>query len=166
MNSKDLWLSSFAVKEHFSYQLLLHALEYGSERKRWHSAYCCCFQLSTPARLRKQARGGDFRMQLERWIKIVYSFKKTTKSFLLYSWFSDFTQQTQQLSRRGAHYSVCFSQSLLLSFPPPSTYLYFVLTLFIHPFIHPLSLRSIFLLCLHSLIVPRSDSLTLLTVAP
>lgn len=80
VNSKDLWLSSFAEKEHFPNQLLLHPLEYVSERQCWCSDYCCCFQLSTPAHLKKQARGRDFRLQLGRWIKMVYSFKKTIKT--------------------------------------------------------------------------------------
>lgn len=82
VNSKDLWLSSFAEKECFSNQLLLHPLvQKGSERQHWHSDYRCCFWLSTPAHLKKQARGGDFKMQLRRWIKIVYSFKKTAKPY-------------------------------------------------------------------------------------
>lgn len=79
VNSRDLWLSSFAKKECFPNQLLLHPLKHGSERQRRCSSYPCCFWLSTLAHLEKQARGGDFKMQLGRWIKMVYSFKNIAK---------------------------------------------------------------------------------------
>lgn len=79
VNSRDLWLSSFAKKERFPNQLLLHPLKRGSERQRWRSDYPCCYRLATPACLEKQARAGDFKMQLGGWIKMAYSFKKIAK---------------------------------------------------------------------------------------